>query len=119
MNSANFDELKEAVKNLADMCVLCMSTVDTADCDETVAVERRLPVDEESVMANYGHQLRCVTNLRDTYNAKACDICERIRSDLATLASYVDKPGFGTAKMEYILETLYVNKSKHDDVDMF
>ena len=69
-------------------------------------------INEDTIIHKYGRALREVIALRDTYVTQACDICEQLRPDLSTLAYFVGKQGFGTEKMDEIMEHLYQNKTR-------
>jgi ATP-dependent DNA helicase PIF1 len=120
ITSGSYRKLKRAVKNLNNIISAASTNKASnfsAENDESEV--SRAVVEETSIMSVYGKELRKVTEIRDSYNTKACDICEQVRSDLTTLATYVNKPNFSTKKTEEIIEMLYVNKTQYENVDTF
>ena len=70
-------------------------------------------------MDRFGGALRLVSTLRDTYNINSCDVCEEFRKDLKPLKAYEHRKGFESEKMSLMIEQLYQNKTRHEDLDEF
>ena len=118
-DSGCFLMLKEAVKYLLKVCSPSPTVNVSAAVDDVPAVVNDCLVDEEQVMKEYGKALRQVTDVRDTYTTTACDVCEQLKTKLSSLRSYENKKGFDSQKMTEVIELLYINKTKHEDITEF
>jgi len=114
-----FMMLKAAVKHLLEVCSPSPSDDEAAPAEDVPAVVNDCSVDEEQVMQEFGKALRKVTDERDTYTTKACDVCEQLKTKLSSLRSYENKKGFDSQKMTEVIELLYINKTKHEDITEF
>ena len=118
-DSGSYVELKAAVDYLLDVCDPTPSVNEMGPSDDMPAIVNHCPVDEEQVMNEFGKALRKVTNVRDTYTTTACDVCEQLKAKLSSLRSYANKKGFDSEKMTEVIELLYINKTKHENIDDF
>ena len=118
-NSGCFEQLKAAVEHLMKVCNPVHNVDKTGPAQDMPAIVNECPVEEEQVIAKFGKSLRKVTEARDTYTTTACDVCEQLKSKLSSLRSYENKKGFDSDKMTEVIELLYINKTKHEDVNDF
>jgi len=97
--SGCYDQLKGALQNLMKV----MRTPTDTDTGETGTADteqvqddssQACQVSEDEVMTKFGKGLRQVNDIRNTYNIKACDLCEQLKTKLSTLRSYENKNGF-------------------------
>jgi len=117
MESGDYERLKECVEVLQTHLDKMAGSSDMGDISST---ENSISsVDESEIMEKHGKALREVSEIRDTYNIRACDVCDQFRSDLRSLASYEGLKGFESEKMTQNIELLYKEKTKHEDLDDF
>lgn len=124
MDSGLRGDLAMAVKHLQEVISspsksqgISREPTDAIDSDDITA--RRCSVNEEVIMDHFGEALRKVAKERDTYTDTACDVCEQLYKDLLPLRSYESRKGFDSQKMEEIIELLYINKTRHEDIAEF
>lgn len=70
-------------------------------------------------MQKHGKSMQELADSRDTYNTECCDVCEQLRKDLRSLQSCEKLKGFESEKILNIIELLYQNKTKHEEVNKF
>jgi len=116
MESGSYEDLKAAVDSLHNVVSRTAAPDDSQPGEQ---VQGRPPLTEDEVMQQFGKALRAAIKIRDTYTTTACDVCEQLRSDLQSLRSYERRKGFDSAKMQDIIELLYVNKTQYEDVEKF
>jgi ATP-dependent DNA helicase PIF1 len=121
MCDGDYVRLKDGVMALSNLIKQMTNMASSAkeDNDEPEWQEHFVKVDEQSIMESFGKQLRQVTDIRDKYVTQACDICDQMRNDLASLESYVNRSRFNSEKMEEIIVLLYQHRTKHEDADQF
>ena len=107
MNSNDYSTLKQSLKDFDYVLTkLSVGSSRSSAADEDCS-QAHHQVDEDSVMQQYGQVLREVTTIRDAYATSACNVCERLRKDLAPLKSFSKKKGFNSDKMRDTLDMIY------------
>jgi len=122
VESGRFDQLKYALKHLLEVINGPMTDEvqsPNTEVPDVVSSTDRCQVEEDQLMNQFGKALRQVVDKRDTYCIKACDVCEQLKSKLATVKSYENRKGFNSEKMMDIIDLLYINKTRHENVDEF
>jgi hypothetical protein len=122
MSSGSYQRLQQAVQTLSDI-LTTMNFSDGVSRVETQTEQQKnttnVDINEEDIMERFGRELREVADMRDQYITQSCELCEQLQKDLSSLASYVDKPGFSSEKMQNVTDLLYQHKTKYEDVDEF
>jgi len=118
MLSGDYDSLKAALAALQTHINRTDNTNNNED-DMVCSSNDNVSADESTIMARHGKALHEVTEIRDKYATKACDVCEQLRTDLKSLKAYDGTKGFNSDKMTLIVEQLYQNKTKHEDIEAF
>ena len=117
MSSGDYKTLAAAVQHLQDAVEQICPVASMAP--NSAADPQRPLVTEDMILKQYGKSLQETAKKRDTYNTDSCDVCEQLRKDLRSIKSCEKLKGCQSEKLENVIDLLYQNKTKHEDIDKF